>query len=152
MKTRILLIALALLCAPSLLMAAKIYKWVDADGNVHYGERPPSNQAQELNIRQAPPSPKAAAPTSDNRLEATTKLLESMEKDRQQKAEAQKKSAEEQRVRTENCSRARKRVAGLRIGGRQFEMTEAGERHYLDDAEVQKRLKEAEAMVKKWCQ
>ena len=151
MNKRITLLALALLFAPGLLMAGTIYKWTDAEGNVHYGSEPPNSQAQPMNIRQAPPSSKPAAPTPRNRLDATTKLLVSMEKDRQQKAEAEKKTAEQQRVRTENCSRARKRVAGLKIGGRQFEMTESGERNYLDDAEVQKRLKEAEAMVKEWC-
>lgn len=53
-----LLLTLALLPA---FAAAEVYKWTGADGRVHYGDRPPSPQAQPLNL---PPSQTFKAPAS----------------------------------------------------------------------------------------
>ena len=40
------LVLVAVLCAPAA-QAAKIYKWVDENGRVHFGEKPPKGQASE---------------------------------------------------------------------------------------------------------
>ena len=37
------------------------------------------------------------------------------------------------------------------MGGRQYEVTEQGERHYLDDAAIQQRLTEAQKAADQWC-
>jgi len=150
MKTIIAVITLSLVCITGGALAGKIYKWTDSEGNVHYGERPPSSQAREVEIRKAPPSSRGAAPAG-NSLQETNKLLETMRKEREEKA-AKKAAAEKERKRREaNCSRAKRRLAGYQIGGRIYEVDEQGERSYLSDREIQKRLQAAQKEVDKWC-
>src|SRR5687768_6800087 len=37
--------------------AAEVYKWTDKDGRVHYGDRPKSMEAQEVELRNTTPVP-----------------------------------------------------------------------------------------------
>jgi exonuclease V gamma subunit len=37
--------------------AAEVYKWTDKDGRVHYGDRPKSQTAQEVELRNTTPVP-----------------------------------------------------------------------------------------------
>ena len=151
MKKLLVLIAIALFCTATLSLAGKIYKWTDSEGNIHYGERPPSGQSQQIHVPSAPPASAtpAAAPTTPT--DTTKNLLDAFDKDSKDKQEAADKAAKEKATRDTNCSNARKRIAGLKMGGRQYEVTEQGERHYLDDAAIQQRLTEAQKAADQWC-
>ena len=51
-------------------LSAEIYKWTDAQGNVHFGERPPNkNSAQEIKVKNTKakiaPAEATAEPTAD---------------------------------------------------------------------------------------
>lgn len=150
MKQFMLLLCIALLWTTPGAFAGKIYKWIDNDGKVHYGERPPDGKGQQITPPKAPPRAATPAVTSDSQHDATQKLLESFDKDRKAKAEAKARTAKEQEVRAKNCSRARKRVATLSMG-RIFEVDDNGERHYLSDAELDQRRQKAQATIEKWC-
>lgn len=151
MKKFIALAAIVLLIASPLALAGKIYKWTDSNGNVHYGEHPPKGNAQQLKVPKAPPHSAAPAAKPGNQVEATQKLLDTFAKERTEKAEAAAKAEKNQKITKENCSRARRRVASLKMGGRRYEVTEEGERNYLEDAEIQSRLQKAQKMKDKWC-
>ena len=153
MKKLIIPLFLALLLASPGLFAGKIYKWVDSDGNVNYGSQPPSNNAREMNVRSAPASAADSAADSKpvDRNETRNKLLDSIAKEREEKAKTEEQAAKEQQLREENCSRARKNLASLNQGGRRFIMTESGERNYLDDAQIQERIQQAEKDIAEWC-
>ncbi|NOX76732.1 MAG: DUF4124 domain-containing protein [Gammaproteobacteria bacterium] len=139
-----------LLCLPIFTFAGKIYKWVDEQGNTHYSQQRPSNRSTQMNIPSSS-SRSAPAATSNSRKEATNKLLNAIAAERTAKAETKAKSKKEaKRLRT-NCSNARKRVASLEMGGRRFDVTEQGERRYLDDTEIKKRLAAALKLRSKWC-
>ena len=142
---------LMLLGASSTSFAGKIYKWTDSDGKVHYGERPPSGNAKQMRVPQSSSYGAAPASKPTNKTEAASKFLDSISAERKEKKEAANKSAKEKEIRDKNCSNARKRAAGLKIGGRKYEVTEKGERNYLDEAAIQIRLKEAQEKVKEWC-
>lgn len=61
MKTTPMLL-LALLCAGTV-QAQSLYRWVDADGKVHYGDRPPApDKVKEIKER------KYAAPSADKQV------------------------------------------------------------------------------------
>jgi len=149
MKNLIALITVFLLCLSSLSFASKIYKWTDSDGNTHYGERPPSQQATQIKV------PKGSAGTSTprpvNQQDATNKLLDAFAKERKDKKEATDKAAAEKEQRDKNCSSAKRRVISLKLGGRQYEITDQGERRFLSDADIQTRLAEAQKTAAQWC-
>ncbi len=150
MKKLIAIISLSLLCATTGALAGKVYKWTDSEGNIHYGERPPSTQAKEVDIHKAPPSSRNAPPTG-NSLQETNKLLDTLQKERQQKAEKKATAEKERKAREANCSRSKRRLAGYRIGGRIYEIDEQGERSYLSDSDIQQRLEATQKEVDKWC-
>jgi len=84
----------ALMLGPGMGLADEIYRWVDAQGNVHFGSQPPTHgrQVRELEEQQGSaainivpgvdrPAPKRRQGTSGSRAEPTraSRLLESVE-------------------------------------------------------------------------
>lgn len=74
LSLRGLLLLVLLGCSAATLAAGtKVYRWVDANGNVHYGDQPPPAQAQEL--KQSAPTaisaPPAAAPSAAEGVDCT---------------------------------------------------------------------------------
>lgn len=146
-----IILMLILLAISSTASAGKIYRWVDSEGNVQYGERPPAGQGKQVHVPRSTPSGAVSAPKASNKIDTTNKFLESVAAERKEKKEASEKAAKEKEIMDKNCSQARRRVATLKQGGRQFEVDEKGERHYLNDADIQKKLSEAQQAVDKWC-
>lgn len=142
---------LMLLGTSSAVYAAKIYKWVDSEGKVHYGDRPETGEGKQMYVPRSTTTTAAPPPKASDKMDATNKFLESVAAERKEKKEADDKAAKEKELKDKNCSRARRSVASLKQGGRQFEVDEKGERHYLNDADIQQRLKKAQESVDKWC-
>jgi len=149
MKNLITLATIFLLCLSPLSFASKIYKWVDSEGNTHYGERPSGQQATQIKVPKSPA--RTSAPRPVNQQDATNKLLDAFAKERKDKKEAESKATEEKESRDKNCSKAKRRVTSLKIGGRQYEITDQGERRFLSDADIQTRLTEAQKIADQWC-
>lgn len=157
MKSLASLIILCLLLAAPALSVAKIYKWVDAQGNVHYGEQPPAKNAQEMKLHKGP-TPPAKSTKSDDKSDNQAKqsegkgsFLESLAKEREEKAKADEVAAKEKARFDKNCSIARKQLASLKLGGRRYEIDEKGNRSFLDDTQIQKQQQNAQKDVAKWC-
>lgn len=130
-------------------MAATVYKWVDENGTVHYGQRPKDKSSKRMKIRVKQPSTPAASSTSTAPKTGSTQASNST-------GEA-KKSAEElawekkqTEIKQKNCEMARERMASLTAGGRMYEVKD-GQRHYLDDAARSAKMKDARESVNKWC-
>lgn len=151
MNRLIALITICLLLATPAASAAKIYKWVDAQGNVHYGERAPTRNAEEMTIRKGPPPAPSSADKPADRKETTTKLLDGYVEQREAKATAEKRAAQEKQLRDENCAKARKNLASQQLGGRRFVMTESGERKFLSTEESEQRLQQSQKDIDEWC-
>ena len=151
MKKLLLLIAISLCCTATLSMAGKIYKWTDSDGNVHYGEQPPNGKSKQMRVPTAPATQIAPSATQSSQAEATQKLLNAFDKERKEKTKAAAKAKKNKEIRDKNCSNARKRVASYSIGGRIYDITEQGERRYLEEDEIKGKLAEARKDVEKWC-
>lgn len=80
-----------LLCVGSGVAHAGVYKWVDEQGQVHYGSRPPSGQAANpVRIEKAPP----ADPYAQQRREKMQKQLDSWSAEREAKPKKPVKQAE----------------------------------------------------------
>ena len=147
-------LALFLILTVTLLPAAfagKVYKWVDKDGNVHYGAEKPSTGAQELKVKSKPSSSSGTSEEQSSNGDEQTKKTDDKKaqvSSDKEAAEIEKKNAE---IRKKNCSNARKRAATIENGGRLYEVDESGERHYWDDDTRRSKQEEAEAQIKEWC-
>jgi hypothetical protein len=144
-------LTLMLLGTSSSTFAGKIYKWTDANGKVHYGERAPNGNSKQMKVKGTSPYAAAPAPKSSDKSDAANKFLESIAAERKEKKEADDKSAKNKEITDKNCSISRRQVASLNQGGRRYEVNEKGDRTYLDDVAIQSRLSEAKKNVAKWC-
>ena len=130
-------------------LAGEIYKWTDADGNVHYGDRPVSNQSERLNIK--------SKPTNSASVQATT--LARVDARAQEREEAANlpagPSPEELRAeakqRAEQCTASKAQLQKFLTSRRIYREDENGERVYMDEAEMQATRERSENQVEEFC-
>jgi len=125
--------------------ANEIYRWVDAEGNVHYGDRPSGAPAeQRLQLSYARTDGTAVEKRVQDRLDAKTARAEAdaeAEKAANEAAEEAEIAAEQQKA----CESARARLETYRSSRRLYKADENGERVYLDEeqrASASRRIQE----------
>ncbi len=132
-------------------IADSIYKWTDADGNVHYEDRPSDYENAEriqltynrTNNTVVQERVQARLDTQTSRREEKTAAAEkaqAREDDRAKAAERQKK-----------CDTYRSRTDTLLYSRRIYRDDENGERVYLDDAEREATRKRNEELIQEYC-
>lgn len=128
--------------------SAGVYRWVDDQGKVHYGDRPPSkDKARPIEMESAP----APAPDDHERRARTRRLLDAMEseRDREKKQAAQAKAEKTRRER--NCEVARRHVTLYQRANKISRVGADGNRIYLSDEERDQALTHARSQVDSWC-
>ncbi len=138
------LIASALIVLMSTpVMAAQVYKWVDAQGVTHFGAQPPEGQqATSVNTTIAPAP--AAIPAK----------LPQVGVDEEQQAideKVKKEVAAKEAERKQYCEKMRTNLAQLENNPRLREEVN-GEVRRLDENERQKRIAEAKKAIAENCQ
>ncbi len=128
-------------------LTAEVYKWTDAEGNVHYGQsRPSGTDAEALDIK----GPGMSAEQRElelDKLKLKAGLGSQNENTEPRQAAAQMPKA----VRDENCRIARQNVASLVQKRRIVRTDDAGNLVRLDDAERAARLQDAADQVEEFC-
>ncbi len=128
---------------------AEIYKWTDADGQVHYGEKPVGPQSREVRIDTAPG---AAPPDQRRRLENIKRWNAARQRERQQAREREAKRKAEEARREKHCGKLRNQLADLERGGvNWYELDAQGERRYMSEQEVASRTVKLRQRVKQAC-
>jgi hypothetical protein len=130
--------------------AQGIYKWTDAQGEVHYSQFPPPGvKTEKLN---APPPP-AHSPGVLNTGGAQEQLdkFEQQNKEKLQGAKDAKQWVEIQKIRRSNCETAHKNLTSLQRGGNVRYMGPNGEILRLTDEERKKRIDEANKQIEENC-
>lgn len=151
MQFRLLLLLVLMPCALSPALAAGVYKWVDEQGQVHFGERPPAKgRAQELQLKVQPAAP-AAVPNEAERRDSEQRLLRAFEEEREQKKAQEQKSREDQAQRERNCALARDRLRRYRSAGSLYNLDQQGNRVTLAEGERAAAEQRAEQDVARWC-
>ena len=146
MRRTIFIGSLLLALAPTV-MAAQVYKWVDAQGVTHFGAQPPEGtNASAVKTNTAPPKsnfplppPKPAAPPSVD------------EKQKAVDDKVKQDVAQQEAMRAQNCSQARENVAQLKNNPRVRVKEENGEYRRITEEERQARIVENEKAVQENC-
>jgi hypothetical protein len=134
--TRTLLLACLAMAAAGAVSASDIYKWTDAEGNVHFGDRPSGAATEErLDISSSPTDPDRIREIVQARNDARA------ERGQQQAAQAAAEpTAEELRAaeaeRKEKCTMYKERLQKFVTSRRLYREDENGERVYLDEEET----------------
>ncbi|WP_395795399.1 DUF4124 domain-containing protein [Aquimonas sp.] len=147
--------ALLLLCSLAANAdATEVYRWKDANGVTHYGERPPEGtEAEEVTIRKAPPVTPAEAVTATDEPaepvdESNMSADERAEVARQRAIEA---AAEARRqAREVACARARQNLQVLRQNN-YVSLRDGDTTRTLDAAERDQQIAENEAAETTHC-
>jgi hypothetical protein len=129
--------------------AAGVYKWVDEQGRVHYGDRAPGDSARELKIR--PRGTTGPVPSETQRRERTRRLLDVFAEERRERKEQAERERQRRAQAVEYCARARDRLRNLERSSYVYELDRDGNRVVLSQARRDQALNEARAAIKRWC-
>lgn len=146
-------------------MGGQLYKWVDADGKVHYSDQPPPGNVRKQETLRPSGAPvqavavPATTPGVEGQPAATgpkTMAEQEMEfrKRRVEAAEAEAKRLKDEQAAAEkqrNCTQAKNQLAALERGGRITRTDANGEQIFLTDAEIASELPNARQVADSWC-
>lgn len=133
-----LLTALLLLAVP---VQAAMYKWTDADGNIHYTQSPPPAGVESKTMKAPPPAPTPAP---------------SQKADKGEQGKGEAKDEADKPVETprdeqikRNCEAARRNLS-IYTNNRRV-MNEKGEIEVMDEKVRQAKIKQTEEQIKEYC-
>jgi hypothetical protein len=142
------LLALALTLATASASAA-MYKWTDQNGNVQYGQFPPSGvQAERIS---ASGTTHKVDPQDSK---SPQQRLQELEEQQKQQGEQEAEAAAKQQLaaqRQNNCELARKNLAVLQEEGHHRVRLPDGTVTYLTDEQKQQRVDQANQQIKDNC-
>lgn len=132
----------------------EIYRWVDEDGVVHFGDQPnAAGDSEAIEIKnnptrgsQAPSPAKAAVP--DNSMEQKVSIAEQR---RVERAERRKLASEKREAITAGCEQRRQIVARLEPSPRVMIENDDGTIERLDDDKRLEMLDEAKTYIRNNC-
>ncbi|ELA08229.1 hypothetical protein MOMA_06696 [Moraxella macacae 0408225] len=126
------------------------YGWTDASGTSHYTQYHPSNgvdanKVKEYSYRNNFHSVAPVATQANNSTQALTpeqqRIAELEAKNKAQQAEQDK----------ERCKSLQNKLSNLQAGGRVYEMSDKGERKYLDGREIELKRQETQQAINQYC-
>ena len=152
---RSLLIALLVILVACVILpayGAEIYKWVDENGKVHFGDRPPANAegSQEIEVKTAPVTDHRD-PTDAQRRERRRRLLESFENERAEKKQAAAEEKERKKKNARQCTVAKHNLDLIKRAGYIYDLDESGEKVIYSDEEKDKEISDLQKSIKKYC-
>ena len=131
--------------------ASDIYKWVDADGNVHYGDRPAGQQSERMAIDSKPTNPSAVSQQYQASMHARVERHETEAGAAEEAAKAEAEKRTEAEERSTKCAAARATMERFVRSRRLYQEDDNGERVYLDEAETLAARQRVENQVSEYC-
>lgn len=129
----------------SVAASAKMYKWVDADGNVTYSERkPPDSKVEEVKLRGVTA---VSAEQARTRLDGLKGPAEETKKDREFKQTASSETMERENRIAENCKTYRQNLRVLKNSPR----IKDSDGNFLDDSGRQAQVAKTQAEINATC-
>lgn len=130
---------------------ARVYKWVDENGEVHYSEAtPPQQKAQEV---APPPTPPQGAGPNSGKPDQLMLEMDAAERKRKAQAEEEQKVLAERRAaeRHNKCLRAQENLDLLRQPVPLYTVGTKGDRNYMDDETRAAEVKKMTEQVASYC-
>ena len=122
-------VVFSLLLLPAL-ASAEIYRWTDANGRVHFSEKPAGEGAEQVQVKPQVVERDAATQEREQRLERY------YEARRDERAQAEVRAATARAERGQECGQLRDRLRQIERDGRYFTTDANGERTYISAEEV----------------
>ena len=133
-----------LLVFAALPATAEIYRWVDAQGHVHFGARPAAG-AEQIQVR---PQVIERDEATRQREERTRRFFDAR---REEQQAAGQLASDEQARRANECRQLRNQLTNLTKGGRYFRNDANGERVYYSDDEMNAARRQLASRIDQLC-
>lgn len=148
-KAAILALILALVTIGTV-SAAEIYKWVDADGSIHYGDRPSGDiTEQRMAIESRATDPARIQQDIQARQEIEARAAEVAAQAPQGPTREELRAQVQER--TQKCNMYRDRMDRFTNSRHLYREDTDGERVYLDDTEMQEARTKVQGQVNEYC-
>jgi hypothetical protein len=129
--------------------ADEVYRWVDAQGNVHYSQTPPPNAGTKAKLVDvAPPPPDI---TGEQQQQKLVKSVQAADAEQQKAAEAAQKLAQEKAQKQQACEDARKRLQGYMEAHRVITNANSANPTYYTGEDLVRFRQQAQQQVDKLC-
>lgn len=113
-----LIICIQLFCMHSAI--AEVYKWIDEDGKVVYGDKPKSDNAAEIKIKKKPKPDK----NTQERVQKQQKLLKVMQEEREEKIALKKEEQEKKKQQQKKCAEVQEKLTEIKNASFLYEETD----------------------------
>lgn len=125
-----------------------VYKWIDENGNVLYGDKPGSDKADEIKIKQAP---KQDA-DSIEQLKKQNKLLDVIQQEREEKIAQEQEEKETNAKQKQKCVELKKELQETKDASLLYEKTDDPDNpRILSDKERQSEENKYERYIEENC-
>ena len=124
--------------------SAEIYRWTDANGQVHFGEAPRAGAVQ-VEVKAPALQQDAAAAERQQRSE---RFFQARREEQQQNSE---KAQQQQAKTAQECQQLREQYAELAHGGTFYKVDAQGERQYYDEAQLDSARSRLKASLAQRC-
>lgn len=137
-------ILLCLLFVPGL-VSAEIYRWTDANGQVHFGQRPAVASAEQIEVK---PQVVERDQLTREREERVSRFFDAR---REEQAQASAAVAEKKSQRADECLQLRKKLASIPEGRTYYHSETDGQRSYYSDEQLDNARQQLRARVSERC-
>ena len=133
--------------------AAKVFKWVDEDGQVHYGSRANSKNAKEVEIKNRYIDSGNIAPplSAQERVDKQKKFINAMDEENKSLSEEKRKKKEQEERKVARCNASRDQLRRAESASALYDLDEKGNRILLNKKQYEQAMAQARARVEKWC-
>jgi hypothetical protein len=150
------LLTLMLAAVATVATGETVYKWVDARGQVHYTDRPPTESgARILGVLESAVGFANEEDAQDDAMSPTNASFAAADESDSGAGSAAAAAAVQRdvaTVRADLCKQAQERYKQYIESQRLFRQTEDGQREYLSDAELTQTRIQAKQAVDEYCQ
>lgn len=131
--------------------SAEIFKWVDANGKVHFSDRKIDPQAQVVNVKTGAETIGHADQTVEERLMQQQKYVNFLQSERVERKDKREEAQQEEDKKRKLCVAMQDQLKGYGQGNyRWYELDEAsGERKYLEGDQIEAKKRQLESELKK---
>ena len=130
-------------------VAAQAYKWRDADGKLHFSDKPPASaKAEKMDIKPATPED----PEAVKQAQAAKSLREQAAfTEKQAKHKADQNAQKEQEANDRRCRSAQRELDTLNRQIPVYHVGKDGQRVYMDDKDRPAAIQRAQGLVSRYC-
>ncbi len=127
---------------------SEVYKWVDDDGKVVYGDKPATDNAEKIKIQKAPEKDQHYIERSQKQL----KLLGVLKEERDEKKVLQNEAQEKSKKQELKCAQVRKELQETKDASRLYEETNDPDNpRFLSDDERKTQVGKYQKYLKNKC-